>query len=56
MNCPVPCNWCGDIVELHSTRKDPYEQRTLICPSCHREAEEERYQEIQQIEKESAND
>lgn len=37
---PVECEYCGDVVELQSTREHP-EVMDLICPSCYDQAMEE---------------
>ena len=38
MEMPVPCDKCGDWVELNETRESPLENGKMLCKQCYSEA------------------
>ena len=57
MEMPVPCNKCGEWVELNDTRQSPYSEE-LICPECYNaeEARKEIENEIRDLEEDLENE
>lgn len=42
MECPTPCEKCGDVFELEDGfRSEKWFENIIICPECHKQEDEE---------------